>query len=232
MKIFIIRIGDKYGPEYEDYIESKLSHKYDIHWIREEKHPGMKMQWNKMWVMGQDIDEPVCTMDIDMLLINDYEKVFDYPIERGQFAAMPGWWRETLPQYKINGGFYKFYPSDTKYIYEELLNNLVHWQRYYIDEGITTGQYNGEQNFVEDMVDQRLEKVVLPAAWFARMESRTTYDGKYHKWISRVTEKYQEASGNPYMFLGDEFHEDIKVVHFTHMHNLPHLWDKYSLFVD
>lgn len=230
MKIFIIRIGDKYGQEYEDYIESKLGNKYELNWIHEEKHPGMKMQWNKMWVMGQDLNEPVCTMDIDMLLINDYEKIFDYPVKKGQFVAMPGWWRDTRPQYKINGGFYKFWPADTKYIYEELINNLEYWQQYYIKEGVAKGQYNGEQNYVEDMVDQQLEKVVLPAAWFARMDCRPADARSYNKWFATINAKYQEASGNPYMFLGDEFHQDVKIVHFTHSHNLPHLWDKYSLF--
>ena len=28
-------------------------------------------------------------MDIDVLLVNDYEKIFDYPVKRGQFVAMP-----------------------------------------------------------------------------------------------------------------------------------------------
>ena len=30
----VCRIGDKYGPEYEEYLERKLS-KYNIIWIRE-----------------------------------------------------------------------------------------------------------------------------------------------------------------------------------------------------
>lgn len=230
MKIFIIRIGDKYGPEYEDYLNTKLGSKYNVHWIREEQYPGIKMQWNKMWVMGQDIDEPVCTMDIDILLINDYEHIFDYPVERGQFLAMPGWWRDTTPGYKINGGFYKFWPHDTKYIHDKLMEDPAYWQRYYIENGTTVGQYNGEQHFVEDAVNERLNKVVLPEAWFCRMDARKKVDVGYHKWISRINQKYSEVSGNPYMFIGDEFHPDIKFVHFTHMHNLPHEWDKYSVF--
>ena len=41
-----------------------------------------------MWGMQLDIDEPICVMDIDVLLVNDYKKVFDYPIQRGEFVAM------------------------------------------------------------------------------------------------------------------------------------------------
>ena len=92
MKIFVVRIGEKYGPEYETYLEKKLSD-YELVRIHEPYHPDVTLQWNKMWGMQLDIDEPICVMDIDILLVNDYKKVFDYPIKPGQFLAMPGWWR-------------------------------------------------------------------------------------------------------------------------------------------
>ena len=76
MKIFAVRIGDKYGPEYETYLEDKLSD-YELVWIREPYHPEVKLQWNKMWAMQTGIDEPVCVMDIDVVLINDFKKIFD-----------------------------------------------------------------------------------------------------------------------------------------------------------
>ena len=71
---------------------------------------------------GPDIDEPVCVMDIDVLLVNDYKKVFDYPVERGEFLAMPGWWRDTKKEgYSLNGGFFKYYPIDCHYIYDKFI---------------------------------------------------------------------------------------------------------------
>ena len=76
MKILAVRIGDKYGPEYEDYLEEKLSD-YELVWIREPYEKGIALQWNKMYGMQLDIDEPICVMDIDVLLINDYKKIFD-----------------------------------------------------------------------------------------------------------------------------------------------------------
>ena len=48
MKIIAVRIGDRYGPEYESYLEKRLAD-YEITWIREPFHPGVQMQWNKMW---------------------------------------------------------------------------------------------------------------------------------------------------------------------------------------
>ena len=110
MKILVVRIGDKYGPEYEKYLEGKLP-QHEFVWIREPYHSEIKLQWNKMWGMQLDIDEPICVMDIDIILTNDYEEVFNYPVKRGQFVAMPGWWRDRKNHsFIINGGFFKYHP--------------------------------------------------------------------------------------------------------------------------
>ena len=71
--------------QYETYLESKLP-EHEFIWIREPYHDQVTLQWNKMWGMQLDIDEPICVMDIDVLLVNDYKKVFDYPIQRGEFV--------------------------------------------------------------------------------------------------------------------------------------------------
>ena len=34
-----------------------------------------------------------------------------------------------------------------------------------------------------------------------------------------------------YIYMGGEFHEDIKFVHFTHRLNKPHLWEDYKEFI-
>ena len=62
MKIFAVRIGDKYGPEYETYLEKKLSD-YEMVWIREPYHSDVQLQWNKIYAMNTGIDEPVCVID-------------------------------------------------------------------------------------------------------------------------------------------------------------------------
>ena len=129
MNIIAVRIGDKYGLEYEDYLNNKLS-KYNIIWIREPYHPQVTLQWNKMWGMQLEQDDPICVMDIDVLLLNDYKKIFDYPIKRGQFLAMPGWWRDTKKSgYYINGGFFKYFPKDCLYIYDKFMEDIHYWQQ-------------------------------------------------------------------------------------------------------
>lgn len=220
MKILAVRIGDKYGPEYETYLESKLP-EYEFIWIRKPIRSDVKLQWNKMYGMSLDIDEPIIVMDIDVLLLNDYKEMFEYPVNKGEFVAMPGWWRESTPDYSINGGFFKYYPKDCKYIYDEFMSNTDKWQRYYIENGITKGPVNGEQHFVEDHVKQRLTLKLLPNAWVSRWhsgEGLTSSQYKKFKW--NMTQKYLGASGNDYVWLGD-WHEDLKLVHYTHSSNKP-----------
>ena len=52
---------------------------------------------------------------------------------KGQFAAMPGWWRDHRKGYKINGGFFKYYPHDCKYIYDKFMDDINKWQQYYYE---------------------------------------------------------------------------------------------------
>ena len=233
MKIFAVRIGDRYGPEYEKYLEDKLP-EYEFVWIREQINPKVLMQWNKMYAMNTGIDEPVCVIDIDMLLINDYKKIFEYPIERGEFISIPGWWRDTEREgYSLNGGFFKYYPTDCQYIYDKFMQDIDYWQNYYIKNGVTKGPINGEQYFVEDSVNEKLKLKLIPTSWVTRWCSdEAVINGQdMHTWQSRTMTKYQELTGNEYIYLGGEFHPDIKLVHFTHHANKPHDWEGYKYFI-
>ena len=152
-KVFACRIGNKFGQDVEDYINSKIP---NVTWIRDELD-GVRLQWNKMRVMNMDIDEPVVVIDIDLEFINDYMDAINYPIERGQFLSAKSWWRDSMRSdvsYSVNGGFYKYYPKDCKYIYDKFMKDKLRWQNYYIDNGITVGPVNGEQYFVEDSVNE------------------------------------------------------------------------------
>jgi hypothetical protein len=239
MKIFCVRIGNKYGPEYEQYLEEKLPN-YKFHWIRQAFAPGVMLQWNKMLPMGMEIDEPIIVMDIDLLLINDYEKIFEYPVERGQFVSIPDWWNEVhiANGYSLNGGFYKYYPSDTRAIFDKFISNKRKWQQHYIENGMTSGPVNGEQYFVEDSVKEiGLELKLMPVSWIARWSTPESVSAghlwvnkdretEYLKWQWFMNRKYKELTGNEYLFL-DDFYPDVKMVHFTHSINKPHEWINY-----
>jgi hypothetical protein len=230
MKIFAIRIGEKYGVEYENYLKNKLPD-YDLQFIKEPINSKIQLQWNKMYGMSLDIDEPICFIDIDILLTNDYKQLFNYPIKQGQFLAMPGWWREET-NYKINGGFFKYYPKDCKYIYDKFMKDIDHWQSYYIKNGTTTGPVNGEQYFVEDSVKERLELITIPDSWVTRWCSNDDVVGKdITRWQFNITKKYKELTNNDYLYFGGQFHKDIKLVHFTNAINKPHEWIDYNKFI-
>ena len=221
-KIFVVNIGDKYGPIYEEYLKRKLS-MYDLQIIKQPYDPSVILQWNKMYPMSLDIDEPVCVIDIDILLVNDYQQMFDYPIERGQFVAMSGWWNSDIP---INGGFFKYYPKDCRYIYDKYMSDISHWNSYYIKKGFTKGPVNGEQFFVHDSVKERLELIVLPANWSMRW-----VDDKFpvsKGWEERMTIRWQQLTGNNYIYKDKKFHPDVKIVHFNHTLNKPHQWRDYN----
>jgi hypothetical protein len=76
IKTYAVRIGNRYGIQYEEALKEKL----DIEFLHEEKEE-FKLQWNKLHFFNLDIDEAICVIDIDIKLINDYQKLFEYPIE-------------------------------------------------------------------------------------------------------------------------------------------------------
>ena len=231
MKIVAVRIGDKYGPEYEKYLESKLP-EHEFIWVREPINDKIQLQWNKMYGMNLDIDEPIVVMDIDVVLVNDYKKLFDYPINKGQFLAIPGWWRDTSgKKHKINGGFFKYYPKDCKYIYDRFMQQPIYWQKYYISKGIAKGPVNGEQYFVEDSVRERLDLITVPESWVTR-EDIGVKNFDLVEWKTKIQRQYYEVTGNDYIYMGGEFHPDIKMVHFTHSTNKPHDWEDIDIFYD
>ena len=112
------------------------------------------------------------------------------------------------------------------------MRDHLKWQRHYIDNGITKGPINGEQYFVEDSVYERLELKLLPTSWVTRWCSdEVVINGRDIKeWQIKTTMKYQSLTNNDYVYLGGEFHPDIKFVHFTHYANKPHDWEGYKYF--
>lgn len=202
MEIRAVRIGDKYGPEYEDYLKSKLP---NIKFLNKEKN-GLSLQWNKLHFFNLDINEPICVIDIDILLINNYMEIFNYPIQPGEFLSMRQWW-DPNSKSEINGGFYKFYPKDTKYIYNKIMENPRYWMNYFILNGTKPGPINGEENFVEMMVKEKLNLKFIPDEWCCRMKED-----------KRFLIRQNRLSSLNYVYL-DKFNPSIKLVHFNGLNN-------------
>jgi|TARA_Y100000992_G_C21272999_1_gene498027 hypothetical protein len=211
MKIYCVSIGEKYGPQFEKYLENKLG---KINWIREQIAPNVPLQWNKMYPMSLKDTEPVCVIDLDIVLENDYMDLFNYPIERGEFLSIHGWWRDA-PGYTLNGGFFKYYPIDCNYIYEKFMSSIEKWKVHYIKNKTTIGPVNGEQYFVEDSVNEKLKLKLAPSSWVTRWKNDYS-----HIWFEELTKKYTEASGEDYL-KEDDWNPNIKLVHYNHTLNYP-----------
>ena len=199
-RVYAVRTGDKYGPEIEEYINSKIP---NVSWIREEIIGAH--QWNKLVPMSLDIDEPVCVIDIDVSFINDYMDMINYPIERGQFVAAQSWWKDTDKEYKLQGGFQKYYPKDCRYIFDKFMADREHWMEYYIKNGTTIGPVNGEQYFVEDSVKERLDLKFLPPEWITKWHRVAAYDTQ---WLLEANLAYP----GEYLYL-DGFNPQIRMIH-------------------
>lgn len=209
-QIYAVRIGDRYDQKVEDYINSKLD---NVNWIREETIG--KLQWNKLIPMGLDIDEPVCVIDIDIALVGNYMDMINYPIERGQFVAAQAWWRDTEDRrYRLQGSFQKYYPKDCRYIYDKFTSDPEYWMEYYIKNETTVGPVNGEQYFVQDSVEERLDLRYLPASWITRWENFAEYDEVF---IRNAEEFYP----NDWLYRDGKFNPDVRLLHFQGW-NTPH----------
>jgi len=195
VKVFAVRVGSKYGSEYEDYIRSKIP---SIEFLTNPK-PDLFLQWNKLHFFNYTSEQPIVVIDIDIELIHDYEEMLNYPINRGDFLTIKPWWDE-YNRCDINGGFYKFYPEDTKYIYEDFLYKQDYWREFYIKNGTKPGPVNGEENYVLRKVKERLNLKTLPDSWISPA-------------ISKENLKYMtRCYPGEYLYLGD-FHPDVKLIH-------------------
>ena len=207
-KVLAVRIGDKYGPEHEEYINSKIP---NVEWIHESFDPRVKLQWNKLIGMSYDIDEPLVVIDIDILLLNDYMDLINYPIKPGQFVSMTPWWKESFDlKYKMHGGFQKYYPKDCKYIFNKFMSDPEYWQEYYIKNGTTIGPVNGEQFFVEDSVNEQLTLTYVPQEWIGFWKNHPS-----RKFVAQTNLMYP----GEYYHLG-QVHPEVRFVHFLSSHGI------------
>lgn len=200
-RILAVRVGDKYGPEYEDYLRSKIP---NIEFLNTDVNPFVR-QWNKLSFMELNTDEPICVIDIDIIFENDYMDMFNYPIAPGEFVCMKSWWRDTYKSnYCMNGGFYKFYPKDVKPIADKFKSNPEWWMNFYWKNG-TTHEGMGEQYFVEDSVKELgLTFKYLPQEWYTKWKNNPTED-----WVAGANVAYP----GDWLYLG-EFNPNIKLIHY------------------
>ena len=102
--------------------------------------------------------------------------------------------------------------GDTNHIWEKFEKESDYWQGYFIKNGLADGKVNGEQNFIDIHIGNNRH-------WFPK-----EYFAKYHSedWL-KIQENWSNEIDlySPY-YLGGEFDERIKMVHFSNEENLIH----------
>ena len=74
---------------------------------------------------------------------------------------------------------------------------------------------------------------IIPDSWVTRWCAKEDIGIKNFdlvNWKSKIQRQYYELTGNDYIYMGGEFHPDIKMVHFTHATNKPHDWEDIDEF--
>lgn len=231
MRVFCVRIGEKYDIRYEEYLNKKLNDiGYQITWIRQAFDDRVALQWNKLEVMRYKINEPVVVMDIDLLLTNNYRELLEYPIEKDEFCLLPAWWNNS--DFAYNGGFQKFVPAECNYIFEEFISKPLYWQGYFIKEGKTIGPVNGEQFFVVDQARKNLKVKTVPKDWVCRWASedfvQTVRNMPYEEYIKHENQNYAKIADGRILYDGIKFNSNIKLIHFTHTLNTLKSWHTYG----
>ena len=169
----------------------------------------IKLHWHKLKFFSpqfayQNPDDDIIIMDIDQVITNNVDDLIGHKVNKNELVTYDSWWSKDL---KINGGFYKFYPEDTKVLYNLFKNDKRFWERYFIDvKKVKIGPVAGEENFVDFAVRKfGLDLKFIPDEWTSRWVKNPNKE-----WLSKINKKYP----GKYLKL-DKFNDNVKLLHYT-----------------
>lgn len=225
MRILTLKVGTKYGPEYVNRlylgIKGNSTFPFKFHCLTDDykglhkdiithqlkNRPNVLPQWNK--ILFHDMPElsgPCLILDIDQVVIGDFDPIIDFPLTYGNFGTYHRWWSYLDHICPLQGGFQMFHQGTTKHLTAEFLSAPEYWQNKYVRLGQATHN-NGEQNFVNEQIKSKIEW--LPETWFA----------KYDRYLQmHIEERWRAISSEPLRQNG-EWNPSIKMVHFAGIHN-------------
>jgi len=234
INILTLKVGDKYSAEYVNklylnikkntkqlfnfycYTENPVDLNPEIKIILLDNPDDLQLQWHKLKFHqtgfgGITTGEKCLILDIDWIIINNLDEILSYNLPKNKLGCFERWWSNLRHFCKLNGGFQMFYMGETNYLWKIFNEKPDYWQKYYIENGFAEGPVNGEQNFIDQHAKN---KHWLPMEWFAKYEE--------NKWI-KINRNW-ERDVNPYepYYMGGDFAESIKMVHFSNSENLIH----------
>jgi len=152
-------------------------------------------------------------MDIDQVIIRNCDFLFD-DIEDNEFRGTHRfWWRwredKENKKLALSGSIYKFKNGEHQYIVDEFEKDIDYWQEYFIKNGTTSGPVNGEQHFVQKMLeDNKTKTSMFPEKHIVKWHENDFYIQ------TCIEHDYKKWSGNSYL-LDEDWHKDVKVIHYA-----------------
>ena len=174
-----------------------------------------KLQWYKLDYFKKNIidGEDIILMDIDQVIIRNCDFLFE-PIENKEFRGTHRfWWRwredDENKEFALSGSIYKFKNGEHQYIVDEFEKDIDYWQEHFIKNGTTSGPVNGEQHFVQKMLeDNKTKTSMFPEKHIVKWHENDFYIQ------TCIEHDYKKWSGNAYL-LDEDWHTDVKVIHYA-----------------
>lgn len=174
-------------------------------------HSNIVRHWHKLKFFSpqfayQNPGDDIIIMDIDQIIVNNIDDLLCHPVEENELVTYGQWWTDRL---KFNGGFYKFKSGSLRKIWDDFVLNPEFWQLHYYNKGIVHKKYYGEQNYVNNKVNEHNYKLTLtPSEWI------TKYTDDYKENL-KLNKMYMQKFNTDYMILDKEVNDKLKVIHFT-----------------
>ena len=169
-----------------------------------------RRQWHKVDLFRMaPQNQTTFISDLDWTFVGDVTYIFNQPVSINELIAPYRWWtRWKGKNFTINGGLYKFIGGQFDYIPEVFHKAPKYWmQRYIIDLLVAHPPINGEQNFVDEMLQQHkgVIRYFEPEHTFARYPVDHDHAVEYNQ-------LYAERYKKEWCWMGGEFHPDIRMI--------------------
>lgn len=230
LNILTLKFGTKYGPEYVNNLYSGLQTNSNTpfnFYCYTDDPQGLDENINIIPIDPQDLETymghwikikfhesgflPVGSkcliLDIDWVVLNDLDDVLEYDLKPNEFLTAYRWWSNTRETCPMNGGFQMFYNGDTNHIWERYNKEPKYWESFYYKRGDVSIYGMGEQNFIWDNLQIKLN--FLPKEYFGRFSSDSgIMEMIQYNWLDQI------SHFDPY-FVDNVISDKVKMVHFT-----------------
>tara|TARA_B100001250_G_scaffold414618_1_gene454710 strand:- start:10051 stop:10755 length:705 start_codon:yes stop_codon:yes gene_type:complete len=174
-----------------------------------------KLQWYKLDYFKKDIidEEDIILMDIDMDIVGNVDFLFeDNSLDEFRGTHRFWWrWREDRDNKKfaLSGSVYKFKNGQHQYIVDTFEENISYWEEFFINKGITHGPVNGEQHFVQKMLEDNNTKVTMfPEKHIVKWNNNDFLQQ------TKLEYAYEKYTKNNYI-KKQKFNTDVRIVHYA-----------------